>query len=169
MKLQGGLGMNTTFAATTALVIGAVFLSGCARTGGETTAGAAKVCVPFRTADANAAPAPPTPAVTEPSAALDDCLHRWGYALAGARDPADVVAQAAMTACSGALSRWNQQGLSQNASAEPDATSLTTGEPTNLMAAHAQFTQNRALFYVVQARAGACAPPPARLMPTGEP
>ena len=42
-----------------------------------------------------------------------------------------------------------------------DATSLVTGQPTNAFSAHHEFAQNRALFYVVQARAGRCAPPPA--------
>ena len=41
------------------------------------------------------------------------------------------------------------------------AVSLTTGEATNPMAEHSAFAQGRALLYVVQARAGHCAPPPA--------
>ena len=40
--------------------------------------------------------------------------------------------------------------------------SLITGEPTTPMAEHNNFAHARALFYVVQARAGNCAPPPAK-------
>ena len=45
--------------------------------------------------------------------------------------------------------------------ASPDsAISLVTGEPSTTLADRYQSAQSKALFYVVQARAGNCAPPP---------
>jgi hypothetical protein len=96
-------------------------------------------------------------------AAVDDCLHRWGYTLAKADDDAGAVAQAVVAACSAPLARWNQQSLSNVAAVGGDrsmeAPSLLTGEPTNPIAEHNNFAEGRALFYVVQARAGKCDPP----------
>jgi hypothetical protein len=130
-----------------------------------------RLCTPFTTtaeAPATAAPgvapgvAPPV--VTDPGAALDDCLHRWGYSLAASSDDADTVAAATVAACSPMLARWNQQSLApaQGGSAAPtvEAPSLLTGEPTTPLAEHYNYAHNRALFYVVQARAGKCPPPP---------
>lgn len=127
--------------------------------------GAARgICTPFPNANgapASGAPAPAT-AASDPAAPLEDCLHRWAYSLAGASDTADQVANATVAACSGQLSRWNQQAMAPvtGASAQAEAVSLITGEPTGPIAAHHDFAQSRALFYVVQARAGRCAPPP---------
>lgn len=94
--------------------------------------------------------------------ALDDCLHRWGYALAGSRDDAGLTADAVAAACRAPLARWNQQSMTQAAQADApaEAPSLLTGQPTNPIAEHATFASDRALFYVVQARAGGCKPPP---------
>lgn len=99
------------------------------------------------------------PIATEGAAVVEDCLHRWAYSLAGSRDDAGTVADAVIAACRAPLSRWNQQGLT---AVTPEATSLLTGEPSNPIAEHANFTKDRALFYVVQARAGACKAPPKR-------
>jgi len=41
------------------------------------------------------------------------------------------------------------------------APSLLTGQTTTPIAEHYNYAQGRALFYVVQGRAGKCAPPPA--------
>lgn len=94
---------------------------------------------------------------------VDDCLHRWGYTLAKSEDDAGAVAQAVVAACSAPLARWNQQSLSNVAAVGGDrsmeAPSLLTGEPTNPIAEHNNFAEGRALFYVVQARAGKCDPP----------
>jgi hypothetical protein len=118
-----------------------------------------QICTPF-----------PEAATAQPgdlAGALDDCLHRWGYTLAASTDSAEAVAQATVAACGTAVARWNQQGLStgqggaQPAAGAPEAPSLLTGQPTNPLAEHYTYAQARALFYVVQARAGKCAPPPA--------
>jgi hypothetical protein len=97
------------------------------------------------------------------ASAVDDCLHRWGYALAASPDPADQVAQAVVAACSTTLTRWNQQAMSPmgpgGGSAPQQAPSLLTGEPTNPMAERFSYAQMRALFYVVQGRAGKCRAP----------
>jgi hypothetical protein len=122
--------------------------------------GAARgICTPF----ASAAIQTVGGAASDASAGVDDCLHRWAYTLAKSTDPADHVAAAAVAACSGALSRWNQQNLvpPPGGDGAPEPLSLVTGQPTNAFAAHHEFSQGRALFYVVQARAGHCAAPPA--------
>ncbi|WP_304177929.1 hypothetical protein [Phenylobacterium aquaticum] len=122
------------------------------------------ICTPFpnaTAATASGAPAPAT-AASDPAAPVEDCVHRWAYSLAGAKDSADQVALATVAACSGQLSRWNQQAMAPatGASTQAEAVSLITGDPTGPIAAHHDFAASRALFYVVQARAGHCAPPP---------
>lgn len=104
------------------------------------------------------------PAATDGAAGLEDCLHRWAYTLAGGPDDAGTVADATVAACTAPLSRWNQQSLAAaaNESAPQEATSLLTGEPTSPIAEHRNFAADRALFYVAQARAGNCKPPPRR-------
>jgi len=136
-----------------ALGIAALALSGCsesARTGGN-----AKICADFK---ARAAPAAPG---ANGAAALDECLKRWAYSLAPSRDDADVVAEAVRAACGTQLSSWNQQIVSQPG-ADGEAASLLTGEPTTPLAEHNGYAARRALFYVVQARAGSCPAPPAK-------
>jgi|GEM_PF-740411 len=132
------------------------------------------VCLPFpaaaganttaTTTTANGQPAPPltAPPASDPSAVLEDCLHRWGYALASSSDDANQVATAVVAACGPAISRWNQAALAPgDEPAGPiSAPSLITGQETNPMTEHYVFAQGRALFYVVQARAGKCAAPP---------
>ena len=54
---------------------------------------------------------------SDPAAAFDDCTHRWGYVLAPSRDPADVVAQAAVEAWQSILASWSQQ-INQNVDSE---------------------------------------------------
>lgn len=110
----------------------------------------AGLCKPFPAA---------APASTDNAAVVEDCLHRWSYALAGAADDAGTVAEAVVAACGAPMSRWSQQALAQ---ATPDAPSLLTGEATNPIAQRASFAKTRALFYVTQARAGGCKPPPKR-------
>jgi hypothetical protein len=113
----------------------------------------AKLCADFKQRTA------PAVGASEGAAAVDECVKRWGYALAGSGDDADIVAEAASTACGAALSRWNQQIIAQPG-ADTETASLTTGQPTNPLAEHNNFMHRRALFYVVQARAGRCASPP---------
>ncbi|HQP21154.1 MAG TPA: hypothetical protein PLG07_12650 [Phenylobacterium sp.] len=128
-------------------------------------AGVKGLCTPFETADAKPAAGVPAPsaAAADASAPLEDCLHRWAYSLAGSSDPADQVASATVAACAGQLSAWNREALAPAATAPAQALSLMTGEPVSPMTAHREFAESRALFYVVQARAGHCAlPPPAR-------
>lgn len=100
------------------------------------------------------------PAAGDAAAPVDECVKRWAYSLASSRDDAGVVADAAAAACSGALSRWNQQSLAQPEAGDGEALSITTGQPTNPMAEHNAFANGRALLYVVQARAGRCDAPP---------
>jgi hypothetical protein len=117
----------------------------------------AGLCKAFPKADAQ-------PLATDGPAVVEDCLHRWGYTLAASKDDAGSVADAVVAACQGPLSRWNQQTLSAAAAggAPDSAQSLVTGETVTPLAQHASFASDRALFYVVQARAGGCKPPPRR-------
>jgi hypothetical protein len=129
----------------------ALAVAGCQQ-GPKPVAG---VCKPFPAANAQ-----PNPA--DGAAVTEDCLHRWAYTLAGGGDDAGTVAEAVTAACTAPLSRWNQQTLGAAAAsgAPVAAPSLVTGEDTNPIAEHMNFAKGRALFYVVQARAGACKPPP---------
>ena len=148
------------------MTLAALGLTACNRA--ERTAGS-RICTPFAEAPkaaGAAAPGAPAPAA-DPSAALDDCLHRWGYTLAASSDGAEEVAQAVVAACTPALTRWNQQTLGappmaggEAQAAAESAPSLLTGQPTTPIIEHFNYAQNRALFYVVQGQAGKCAPPP---------
>jgi hypothetical protein len=113
-----------------------------------------KICADFKAAKAPTAPG-------DGAAPVDDCVRRWAYSLAPARDGAEAVAEAVVQACNVQLTRWNSQALSQPAGDGASA-SIITGEPTTPLAEHNNFAHGRALVYVVQARAGACAPPPAK-------
>ncbi len=115
-----------------------------------------KICADFKTP-------PSASAAADPSTPVEECARRWAYSLAGSRDAAETVADAVVAACAPALSKWNQASLGQAAPGGGEqALSLTTGQPTNPLAEHSAFAQGRALFYVVQARAGRCSPPPAK-------
>lgn len=141
------------------LIVGAACAGLAACQGGDRPV--AGICRSFTQAEAQPAAGPPTPGGGG-AAALEDCLHRWGYTLAGSRDEAGIVADAVAAACRAPLARWNQQSMSAAAAADApqEAPSLITGQQTNPIAEHANFASDRALFYVVQARAGGCKPPP---------
>lgn len=133
---------------------------------GGTSAGG-KLCTPFPATPAATAPVAPGAAVTvvppaDAAGGVDDCLHRWGYALAASSDPAEPTAQATVAACAATLSRWNQQAMAPVGpnGADQAVPSLVTGEDTNGVAERYSYARGRALFYVVQARAGKCAAPP---------
>lgn len=112
----------------------------------------ASICQPFNAA------ATTTGAPGGEAAALDDCLHRTAYRLARAGDPADIVAQATVAACGEALSRWNTTAINQPAAVgtTDSAVDLITGQPSSQIAQRYQYAQGRALYYVVQGRAGRC-------------
>jgi hypothetical protein len=151
-------------APTAAAVLAVLAVAACSK--GEGGRGQA-ICTPFpENAKAYAPGGGASPLLpSDPAFVVDDCLHRWGYTLAAASDPAAAVAQATVAACTTSLTRWNQQTLSvaaggpQPVNAPPQAPSLLTGQPTSPIAEHFAYAQSRALFYVVQARAGKCAPP----------
>jgi len=137
------------------LVLGAVAvgMAGCEQA--PKTGGNAKICADFKTAKA----APIAPGA-DGAATMDECLKRWAYSLAPSRDGAEVVAAAAKSACGAQLSRWNQQIVNQPGAVDGESASILTGEPTTPLGEHNAFADRRALFYVVQARAGSCAAPP---------
>jgi hypothetical protein len=157
--------MNRT-STMSALCLAALSLSACGQHEGRRAN--AYICFDFKSAPA----APATGAALGPPAeavALEDCVRRWAYSLAPARDSAETVSGAVVAACGGTLARWNQQSLTQQPPGAPEESlSIRTGQPTNPLAEHNAFAGERALFYVVQARAGHCAPPPtSKGVPTG--
>jgi len=155
--------------------IAAAGLAGCSAQDGRMPANR-NVCLPFpaaatttttTTTTANgqaAAPAVAAPMAADPAASVEDCLHRWGYALAASTDDANQAAAAAVAACGPAIARWNQAALApaegEGGGGPIQAPSLLTGQETTPLNEHYLFAQGRALFYVVQARAGKCAAPP---------
>ena len=147
----------TFYRLTGALALLALGLSACEDGGRMVNR---SICTEFKSAAAGQT-AVPASGVVDAASPVDECVRRWAYSLAGARDQADVVADAAVAACGSTLSRWNQAGLGQQTAGDAQALSLTTGAPTNALAEHNAFAHGRALLYVVQARAGRCAPPPA--------
>jgi hypothetical protein len=151
----------TRNSALAAVALAALGLSACDER--HEMAANPKVCADFRAAKPAAttavATAPPMVAGAEGAQPLEECVRRWSYSLASSRDDADTVAEAAVAACNLQLARWNQQTLNQPGS-DIEANSITTGQPTTPLGEHAAFAGARALFYVVQARAGHCAPPP---------
>ena len=139
---------------TVALSLAAMSLAACSEQ--HATASNPKICTDFKAKAAVATAAP----IADGSAPTDDCARRWAYSLAPSRDGAEVVAEAVVAACNTTLGHWNQQAMQLPMDGQMGA-SLTTGEPTTPMGEHNNFLRSRALLYVVQARAGACAPPPA--------
>lgn len=121
----------------------------------------ARICTPFTTASApatNTAPAPPGAPGAE-ATAFDECLHSWGYRLAASQgDPAESVAGAVLAACGEALSRWNAQAVSQPGDEAP-AVDLHTGRTMTALEQRYDYARGKALFYVVQGRAGHCKAP----------
>ena len=149
--------MNRTLL-TAALLSATLGLSACDHHEGMVNS---KICADFKaTNTANTAQAAvPVAATNDAATPVDECVRRWAYALAPSHDPAGAVAQASVVACMTQLARWNRQTLAQPGS-DLQADSLTTGQPTTPLAEHSTYTAGRALFYVVQARAGLCAAPP---------
>ncbi|HEY1749771.1 MAG TPA: hypothetical protein VGG29_00800 [Caulobacteraceae bacterium] len=150
---------------------GLAALAACNQSGGGTSADThlaltgAKYCTPFPQASASNSAAGLSQA-PDPATAFDDCVHRWAYALAPARDPADVVAQASVDACGTALNNWTQQAQSQ----APQTSSRSDQSQQNgAMAQQMRGAEARALFYVVQARAAGCAPPAANTLSAAPP
>ena len=122
--------MNRT-TLTAALALAAMGLSACGDHDGRLAANP-RICADFK-ATSTAQAGVPAIAASDAATPVDECLRRWSYSLASARDPANVVADAAIAACGTALSRWNQTAIGQPGavSGSVQALSLTTGEPTN--------------------------------------
>ena len=144
--------MNRTILTAT-LCVAALGLTACNNAGGSGMAANSKVCVDWKQAK------PAVVAGADGAGPVDECVKRWAYSLASSADDAGTVAEAAAQACNTQLARWNQASLSQP-NGDAEATSITTGETTTPLAEHNAFSRGRALFYVVQARAGHCAAPP---------
>ena len=156
------------------VILAAATLAGCNRqaaaNGGAITLSGGKYCTPFAAAPAasNATTdgLAPAAAVNDPAVAFDDCIHRWGYVLAPSRDPADVVAQASVEACSSILASWSQQSQPQPTPYSPRDRGQPEQQAPDPQAQRMHAAEGRALFYVVQARAGQCAAPPANTLVT---
>ena len=164
--------MKPTFAivGAGALLAAAALMSGCSRSvaaqsGGLTLTGS-KYCTPFKNAPDSTSAAAVNAALNDPANAFDDCIHRWGYTLAPARDPADVVAQAAVDACGPILSAWNQQltGQSDEPTSYRGRSSRQQMQAPSPAQQQIRQAEAKALFYVVQARAAGCSAPPANTL-----
>jgi hypothetical protein len=156
------------------LTAASLSLAACNNTHPATTAsGNGARCLPFPPVNAAApAPAPAAasaqapalaaapPIAGDPAAAVEDCLHRWSYTLASSTDDANQVATAVMAACGPSIARWNQAAVANGEGGPDTAPSLMNGQETTPLTEHFIFAQGRAIFYVVQARAGKCAAPP---------
>jgi len=161
--------MNSTISivGVGALMAAAAILSGCSQSAeaqnGLTLTGS-KYCSAFKTGADTTSTSALNAALTDPAGAFDDCVHRWGYTLAPARDPADVVAQAAVDACGPILSAWSQQaGQPQNAP-PPRYNGRESQQQPSPEQQQVREAEAKALFYVVQARAAGCQPPPANTL-----
>jgi hypothetical protein len=157
----------------------AASLAGCNHGGdadGRLALTGASYCTPFQKAAApapgQAGLAPASPATADPGTAFDDCVHRWAYAMAPARDPADIVAHAAVDACGSAMNAWNQQVAAESPDAAypppphrgRESEQMDQSPQNAALAQHMQIAQARSLFYVIQARAAGCTPPPANTL-----
>ncbi len=88
----------------------------------------------------------------------DDCVHRWGYRLAGARDDALTVAKAVAAGCESGVSDV-QRDFKENLATEiPDPIQRRRVED-EYDAFVVKMYLDKALFHVVQARAGNCRVP----------
>jgi hypothetical protein len=137
--------------------LGLIALTACGES--HKMAANAKICADFGQQTGSAKPATGAP-IADGSARVDNCARRWAYSLASARDRADVVAEAVVGACNAQLTDWNRAALGPPPG-DGETASLTTGQLSSPIQEHMGFIHARALLYVVQARAGACAPPPA--------
>ena len=155
-----------------ALIAVSALLSGCSPTASAQGSGlqltGSKYCSAFKAAAETTGATALSTTLSDPAGAFDDCIHRWGYTLAPARDPADVVAQAAVDACGPIIAAWNQQGASQEQPMpEPRYRSRESQDAQQQPSPQAQqirMAESKALFYVVQARAAGCTPPPANTL-----
>jgi hypothetical protein len=169
---------NNKMAFVVVLAMAAAGLGGCNRqaeasAGGVSMSGG-KYCTPFAAppAASNTAEGLAPATVSDPAVAFDDCIHRWGYVLAPSRDPADVVAQASVEACSSILASWSQQ-IGQTTQADTTQQYSPRGgrgqqapQAPDPQAQRMHAAEGRALFYVVQARAAQCTAPPANTLVT---
>lgn len=142
---------------TVAACLTALSLAGCEQS--QATRANPRICADFKTPPATKTATTAAP-IDDAAASVDECARRWAYSLAPSRDEAQAVATAVVAACNNALTRWNRQAVELPADGGP-AASLTTGELTTPIAEHNSYLRDRALLYVVQARAGACAAPAA--------
>jgi len=98
---------------------------------------------------------------------LDNCTLKWAYRLARSPDAADSVAQAVIGACAGAVDYLNSAAVAAKRAdyAErypgipPEWTSPRDGRDLTVQAYHYEEYRQKALFNVVQARAGQCKVP----------
>lgn len=122
------------------LLLASLALSGCSETPFPLGSPSPGVCAPVPPPRANNAANSYEQAVYR-----DECIHRWAYRLAGSRDAADLVAGAVIGACRPQIDR------SATLLAEGDETAETW-----YMTEMERVSRERALYRVVQARAGNC-------------
>jgi len=142
-------------------LVAAAMLSGCERSATSASADT-RICTPFASTSGASGPTTPVPGAPmagSNAAVVDDCLHRWSYRLAGASDSADQVGKAVVQACSENLTAWNTEAMNNRDPRGPEYVDSATGRPMSPADRNSQYAQGKALFYVVQARAGHCVVP----------
>ena len=90
--------------------------------------------------------------------ARDECIHNWAYRLARSDDSAEAVVGAVIGACRTSIDR--------------SATMVAAGDPEAERFYLAEFeraSRERALFRIVQARAGRCSLEPRAIEPAASP
>ncbi len=95
---------------------------------------------------------------------LDNCMLKWAYRLAQSPDSAEIAAQAVIGACAGAVNHLNSTAAAAKRAdfAErypgipPEWSSPRDGRDVTVQAYHYEVYPQKALFHVVQARAGHC-------------
>lgn len=87
-----------------------------------------------------------------------NCVQKWGYRLAKSQDPADKVADAVMGACWDTIYPWAYARMvdAKSVTASEKTISSRSGREVNFVEETYEQLHARALFHVVQARAGRC-------------
>lgn len=96
-----------------------------------------------------------------PKVIAEECVHRWGYRLAGASDEANTVADAVVEACREPMARYAAEMADQTLALVPaNERNRLLGDARRLSVESARTNlKEKALFHVVQARAGHCKVP----------
>jgi hypothetical protein len=122
------------------LLFGCLLLAGCGDLGNSSAQAPSPMCAPVPPARQEAAANAYQQAIQR-----DECIHRWAYQFARAPDDADIVVGAVIGACRAQIDR--SATLLGNGDADAERWYLAEME---------RVARERALYRIVQARAGNC-------------